>query len=187
MPSPVEGLLEVCEDMTESYWLLEIFLMEDSYVEDLLWCSFLLWSLPVLQQWSSPLAPSICSVWSSALLCLTDWWGWWFSDPGTAVACLSWEMLTKDWVHRVGHSSVCQILSQIVVRAVITSSPHAWTSTSGMLSTSADFSFFSACTAASNSLQRIGWSSSVSVWGQFSTNGSPLALWLYSSVQYFVH
>ena len=31
--------------------------------------------------------------------------------------------MTKDWVHGVGHSPVCQILLQIVVRAVITSSP----------------------------------------------------------------
>ena len=56
-----------------------------------------------------------------------------------------------------------------------------------MLSTPADFPFFSDCTAASTSLQRMGWSSSVSVWGQSSTDGSPLALWLYSSVQYSVH
>ena len=27
--------------------------------------------------------------------------------------------MTKDWVHGVGHSPVCQILLQIVVRAVI--------------------------------------------------------------------
>ena len=47
--------------------------------------------------------------------------------------------------------------------------------------------FFSDRTAASTSLRRMGWSSSVSVWGQFSTNGSPLALWLYSSEKYSVH
>ena len=35
--------------------------------------------------------------------------------------------MTKDWVHGIGHSSVCQILLQIVVRAMITSSPPAWT------------------------------------------------------------
>ena len=35
--------------------------------------------------------------------------------------------MTKDWVHSVGHSPICQILSQIVVRAVITSSPPAST------------------------------------------------------------
>ena len=34
-------------------------------------------------------------------------------------------MMTKDWVHGVGHSTVCQILFQIVVRAVTTSSPPA--------------------------------------------------------------
>ena len=59
--------------------------------------------------------------------------------------------MTKDWVHGVGHSPVCQILLQIVVRAVITSSPPAWTSSAGMLSTPADFPFFSNCTAASTS------------------------------------
>ena len=95
--------------------------------------------------------------------------------------------MTKDWVHGVGHSPVCQILLQIVVRAVITSSPSAWTSSAGMLSTPADFPFFNDCTAASTSLQRMGWSSSVSAWVQFSTDGSPLTLWLYSSEQYSVH
>ena len=80
---------------------------------------------------------------------------------------------------------MCQILLLIVVRAVITSSPPAWTSSAGMLSTPADYPFFSDCTAASTSLRRMGWS--VSVWVQFSTDGSPLALWLYSSEQYSVH
>ena len=40
-----------------------------------LWYSFLLWSLPVLRRWSSPLVASIYSVWPSAWLCLGDWWG----------------------------------------------------------------------------------------------------------------
>ena len=53
--------------------------------------------------------------------------------------------------------------------------------------TPADFPSFNDCTAASTSLRRMGWSSSVSVWVQFSTNGSPLALWLYNSEQYSVH
>ena len=95
--------------------------------------------------------------------------------------------MTKGWVHVVGHSPFCQILLQIVVRAVITSSPPAWTSSAGMLSTPAGFPFFNDCTAASSSLRRMGWSSSVSVWVQFNTDGSPLALWLYSSQQYSVH
>ena len=54
--------------------------------------------------------------------------------------------MTKDFVHGVGHFPVCQILLQIVVRAVITSSPPAWTSSAGMLSTPADFPFFNDCT-----------------------------------------
>ena len=83
--------------------------------------------------------------------------------------------------------AILQILLQIVVRAVITSSPPAWISSAGMLSTPADFPFFNNCTAAYMPLRRMGWSSSVSVWGQPSTDGSPLALWLYSSVQYSVH
>ena len=70
--------------------------------------------------------------------------------------------MTKDWVRGVGHSPVCKILLQIVVRVVITSSPPAGTTSAGMLSTPADFPFFSDCTAASTSLQRMGWSSSVS-------------------------
>ena len=85
--------------------------------------------------------------------------------------------MTKDWVHGVGHSPVCQILLQIVVRVVITSSPPVWTSSCGMLSTQADFPFFNDCIAASTSLRRVWWSSSVSVWVQFSTAGSPLALY----------
>ena len=39
-----------------------------------------------------------------------------------------------------------------------------------MSSTPADFPFFSYCTAASTSLPRMGWTSSVSVLGQFSTD-----------------
>ena len=61
--------------------------------------------------------------------------------------------MINDWVHGVGHSSVCQILLQIVVRAVITSSQPAWTSSAGMLPTPADFPFFNDYTAASTSLQ----------------------------------
>ena len=40
-------------------------------------------------------------------------------------------MTKEDWVHSVGHSPVCQILSQMVVRVVITSCPPAWTSSAG--------------------------------------------------------
>ena len=54
--------------------------------------------------------------------------------------------MAKDWVDGVGDSPVCQILLQFVVRAVILSSPPAWTSPAGMLSTPADFPFFNVCT-----------------------------------------
>ena len=50
--------------------------------------------------------------------------------------------MTKDWGHGVCHSSVCQILLQIVVKAVITSSPPVWSSSAWMFSTPADFPFF---------------------------------------------
>ena len=86
------------------------------------------------------------------------------------------SVMTEDWVPGVGHSPVCQIVLQIVVRAVITSSPPAWSGSAGMLWTPTDLPFFNDCTAVSTSLRRMGWSSSVSVWGQFSTDGSPLAL-----------
>ena len=95
--------------------------------------------------------------------------------------------MTKDWAHGVGHSPVCQILLQIVMRAVITSSPPVGTSSAEILSTPADFPFFNDCTAASTSLRRMGWSSSLSVWGEFSTDGSPLVLRLYSPDQYSAH
>ena len=56
----------------------------------------------------------------------------------------------------VGHSPLCQILFQIVVRMSIMASPPAWTNSAGMLSTPADFRIFSALTAASTSSRRIG-------------------------------
>ena len=51
----------------------------------------------------------------------------------------------------VGQSLVFQILLQIVVRMSIRASPPAWTNSSGMLSTPADFPNFSVLTAASTS------------------------------------
>ena len=85
------------------------------------------------------------------------------------------SVMTKDWVHSVGHSPVYKILLQIVMRAVIMSSPPVWTNSAGMLSTPANFPFFNDCTAASTSLRRMGWSFSVYVWGQLNTDGYPLA------------
>ena len=47
----------------------------------------------------------------------------------------------RDWVHGVGHSPVCQILLQIVSRALIMASPPACTSSAGTLSAPAEFPF----------------------------------------------
>ena len=109
MPNPVEGLLEVYEDMVEVSLVLEIFLTEASWVEDLL-----------------------CGAPSFSEACL------FFSDDISAhgfnlfsmifiMTLLGWLMrlivryfwhccrlpflesvMTKDWIQRAGHSPVCQ-------------------------------------------------------------------------------
>ena len=56
MPNPVEGLLEVYEDMVQVLLVPEIFLTEDSYVEDLL-CG-------------TPSCSEACLFLSNDLLCL---------------------------------------------------------------------------------------------------------------------
>ena len=58
------------------------------------------------------------------------------------------SVMIRDWVHGTGHFPICQILLQIVVTPVSTSSPPAWTGSTGMLSTPADFPFFNDCIAA---------------------------------------
>ena len=102
------------------------------------------------------------------------------ADCSVVLALLQVAFLGKcddeGLVHGVGRSSVCQTLLEIVVTPVITTSPSTWTSSAGMLPTPAGFPFFNDCTAASTSLRRMGWSSSVCVWGQFSTDGFPFAL-----------
>ena len=70
----------------------------------------------------------------------------------------------------------CQILLQIVVRTVITAYLPTWASSAWMLSTPAGFIFVNDSTATSTALRRMGRLSSVSVWGQFGTDGSPLVL-----------
>ena len=69
--------------------------------------SFLLWSLPVLQQWSSQLVASICSIWSSAWLYLVNWWGLLFGCSSTDAGCLSWEV----WWLRTGSTGLAILLS----------------------------------------------------------------------------
>ena len=157
--------------------MLEIFLIEESYVEDrlrgALSCSeaCLFFNDDRLRLWLKFVQYDL----QHDFVSFKD-----ESDRSVVLALLQVALLgsvmTTVCVHGVGHSPVCQILRQIAVKAVITSSPSAWTSSAGMLSTPPDFPFFSDCTAASTSLRRMGWSSSVSVWGQFSTDGSLLAL-----------
>ena len=72
-----------------------------------LWCSFLLWSLPVLKQWSSQLAASIRSVRSSARLCLGGLWRWLFCSSGIVERWFSWEV----WLPRTGSKGVAIFLS----------------------------------------------------------------------------
>ena len=49
----------------------------------------------------------------------------------------------RDWVHGVGHSTVCQILLQIVSSALVMAFPPACTSSAGTLSAPANFPFLS--------------------------------------------
>ena len=87
MPNPVEGLLEVYEDMVEVLLVLEIFLREDSLVKDLL-CG-------------APSSSEACLFFSNDLLRLRlqslqydlqHDFAWVAGSSGTAASCLSWEV-----------------------------------------------------------------------------------------------
>ena len=81
------------------------------------------------------------------------------------------SVITKDWVHVVGHSPVFQILLHIEVRMSIMAFPPVWTNSSSMLSMPAEFPIFSALTASSTSSRRIGWYSSSCICGQSNSRG----------------
>ena len=89
MPNPVEGLLEVYEDMAEVLLVLEIFLVKDSQVEDLL-CGAL---KPAC---SSEIIFSGCGFNLSSIIFSTTLLGWLMKlivrYSGTAAGCLSWEV-----------------------------------------------------------------------------------------------
>ena len=123
-----------------------------------LWGAFLLWSLPILQRWSSPLVASICSVHlQHDFAWLTD-----NADRLVVPALLQVAFLGSTWLAILLSARSCCRLSW---RAVTTSFPPVSTSSAGMLATtSGDLPFFNYCTAASIPLRRRGWSSSVSVW-----------------------
>ena len=131
--------------MVEVLFVQDIFLTEDSDVENLL----LVLHPTVLQQWSSPREASVCSVWSSAWLCLGSWWGWLFGSSGTAAGCLlgKWDHQGLDpqgWAISCLPDPVidCRESGNYVLST-------AWTSSTGMLSTPAGFPLFNDCTAAS--------------------------------------
>ena len=86
-----------------------------------------------------------------------------FGSTGTTAGCFLGKCDDQELGPRCWQFSYCQILLQIVVRTVITSSLLAWTSSVWMLKTSADLPFLNDCTAVSTSLQRMGWSSCLSV------------------------
>ena len=46
-------------------------------------------------------------IFTSAWLCLGDWWGWSFGSSGTAWGCLSW----KVWWRRTGSTGLAILLS----------------------------------------------------------------------------
>ena len=171
---PCRRPFEVYEDMVEILPVLEIFLTENSWAKDLLCgvpsCSeaclffnddlFRLWLQSVQYYLQHDFAWVTDEDDSSVVLALLqvaflekcDDQG--LGPRGWPFSCL------QDLVEDCGESGDC-ILS---------------TCFAGMLSTPADFPFFNNCTAASTSLRRMGWSTSVFVWVQFSTDGFPLAL-----------
>ena len=157
MQNPVEGLLEVYEDLVEVLPVLGLFLTEDPWVEDLLR--------------GAPSRSEACLFFSNDLFSLRlqsvqydlqHYFAWVANnvDRLVVLALLQVAFFGKCDDQGLGpqdcHSPVCQILLQIVARAVITSSPAAWTSSAGILLTPADFSLLSDCTAASTSLRGMG-------------------------------
>ena len=91
--------------MVEVLLVLEIFLTEDSWVEDLL-CGAPSCSETCLFITDDLLVASICSAWSLAWLYFGDWWGWSFGSSGTAAGCFSWEV----WWLRTGSTGLAILL-----------------------------------------------------------------------------
>ena len=105
----------------------------------------------------------------------------WVADEADGAVVLAllqvsflWSTITSDFVHEVDHSPICHILLQICMSKVMVCSPPLWISYAGMLSTPADFPFFSDLTAASTSSLKIGQLFSAVLSGHFSTEGFPL-------------
>ena len=158
MPNPVEGLLEVCEDMVEVLLVQKMFLTEDP-----------LCGAPACSEACLLFSDNLLRLWlQSVLYDLQRDFAWVTNeaDRSVVLALLQVTFLGKCNDQALGPwGPICHILVRIVVRVVSTSSPPAWTSFAGMLSTPADFPFFNDCTAASTSLRGMGCSSSMFVWG----------------------
>ena len=111
MPNPVEGLLEVYEDMVEVLLVLEIFLTQNAWVEDLLCgtpsCSeaCLFFGDDLLRLWLQFVQHDF----QHDFACVTD-----EAYRSVVVALLQVAFLGKCddsvWVRGVGHSPVCKIL-----------------------------------------------------------------------------
>ena len=137
-----------------------------------LWCSFLLWSLPVLQRRSSPLAVSVCSNMTFSVTLLA-----WIADE-VVLAPLQVAFLGKCDDKELGPQGwPFSCLSDFV--ADCRNSREYWFSTCldqfcRMLSISADF-FFQWLYCSPHIFAKVG-VVVLCVWGQLSTDGSPLVL-----------
>ena len=85
-----------------------------------------------------------------------SWEVWWLKTGSTGLAILQ------------SARSCCRLLWERWLHPLHLLDHFCW-----KLLTPAHFTFFNGCTAASTSVRRIGWSSSVSVWGQFNTDEPP--------------
>ena len=146
MPYSVKGFFEIDEDMVQILLVLEVLFTQDSEVEDL-FCGASSGSEPSLffsnYFFSLGFKPIQDNVKHD--------FAWMTDEADSSVvlaelqAALLGSVIISDWVHGVGHSPVLQILLQIPVKTSIMVSTPAWTSSAGILSTPADFPFFSGC------------------------------------------
>ena len=93
--------------------------------------------------------PALKPAYSSAII-VFGILGWLFDSSCTVEDFLG-RVTKTDWVYGMGHPPVCQMLLQILSKALITPSPPTWTSYPGILSIPGNFLFFREFTAASTS------------------------------------
>ena len=165
-PNHVEGFLAVYEDMVGVLPGLKILLTKDFLVEDLL-CGALSCSEACLFFSNDLLRLQLQSV---HYYFMHDFsWVADQADLSVVLALLYVAFLGNSDDQGLGQrgwpfSCLPDLVADCRESRDI-SSPPAWTSSAGMLSTSADFPFFNGCTATSTSLRRMGWPSCVFVLG----------------------